>query len=104
MMLLPIVLRLLARFEGVPTQVGIELSLMDRFFLFQVVVSLVELSCSLRGTDVFFFVAVARLPHRDVEFGDYRGPAWDCEESELGTDVVGAEAAQCEYFLLDVYQ
>jgi calcium permeable stress-gated cation channel len=39
MMLLPIVLRLLARFEGVPTRVGIELSLMERFFLFQVVVS-----------------------------------------------------------------
>ncbi|KAF8532450.1 hypothetical protein JB92DRAFT_2688545 [Gautieria morchelliformis] len=36
-MLLPIVLRLLARFEGVPTRVGIELSLMDRFFLFQVI-------------------------------------------------------------------
>jgi calcium permeable stress-gated cation channel len=45
-MLLPIVLRLLARFEGIPTRVGIELSLMDRFFLFQVIVSL-RLSCLL---------------------------------------------------------
>ncbi|KAJ2934197.1 hypothetical protein H1R20_g2935, partial [Candolleomyces eurysporus] len=36
MMLLPIVLRLLARFEGIPKYTGLELSLMTRFFLFQV--------------------------------------------------------------------
>lgn len=39
MMLLPIVLRLLARFEGIPKYTGLELSLMTRFFIFQVVVS-----------------------------------------------------------------
>ncbi|KAG8698963.1 hypothetical protein FRC09_006915 [Ceratobasidium sp. 395] len=37
MMMLPIVLRLLARFEGIPRRTGIELSLMTRFFIFQVV-------------------------------------------------------------------
>ncbi|EJD51160.1 DUF221-domain-containing protein [Auricularia subglabra TFB-10046 SS5] len=37
MMLLPIVLRLLARFEGIPRRTGIELSLMSRYFIFQVV-------------------------------------------------------------------
>ncbi|KAJ3491586.1 hypothetical protein NLI96_g589 [Meripilus lineatus] len=37
MMLLPIVLRLLSKFEGVPQRTGVELSLMTRFFLFQVV-------------------------------------------------------------------
>ncbi|KAF8524322.1 DUF221-domain-containing protein [Hysterangium stoloniferum] len=36
-MLLPIVLRLLARFEGIPTRTGIELSLMTRYFIFQVI-------------------------------------------------------------------
>jgi len=36
MMLLPIVLRLLARFEGIPQYTGLELSLMTRFFIFQV--------------------------------------------------------------------
>lgn len=36
-MLLPIVLRLFARLSGVPTRTGIELSLMDRFFLFQLI-------------------------------------------------------------------
>lgn len=37
MMLLPIVLRLLSRFEGVPTKTAIELSLMTRYFMFQVI-------------------------------------------------------------------
>jgi hypothetical protein len=36
-LLLPIVLRLFARLSGVPTRTGIELSLMDRFFLFQLI-------------------------------------------------------------------
>ena len=39
MMLLPIILRLLARFEGIPQYTGLELSLMTRFFIFQVFVS-----------------------------------------------------------------
>ena len=37
-MLVPIVLRILARLEGIPQKTGVELSLMDRFFLFQVIV------------------------------------------------------------------
>jgi hypothetical protein len=37
-MLVPIVLRKLARLEGIPQKTGVELSLMDRFFLFQVIV------------------------------------------------------------------
>ncbi|THG97592.1 hypothetical protein EW026_g4428 [Hermanssonia centrifuga] len=36
MMFLPIVLRMLARFEGMPTKTAVELSLMSRYFLFQV--------------------------------------------------------------------
>lgn len=36
-MLLPIILRLLARFEGIPLRTGIELSLMTRYFLFMVI-------------------------------------------------------------------
>ncbi|BGP48047.1 phosphate metabolism protein 7 [Rhodotorula kratochvilovae] len=36
-LLLPIVLRLLARFEGIPLRTGIELSLMTRYFIFQVI-------------------------------------------------------------------
>lgn len=37
-MLLPTILRVLARFEGATRKTGIELSLMNRYFLFQVVV------------------------------------------------------------------
>jgi calcium permeable stress-gated cation channel len=39
MMLLPIILRVLSRLEGTTTRSDIELSLMTRFFLFQVIVS-----------------------------------------------------------------
>ncbi|KAF8155669.1 hypothetical protein B0H34DRAFT_751686 [Crassisporium funariophilum] len=46
MMLLPIVLRLLARFEGIPKYTGLELSLMTRFFLFQVLHSFLIVTLS----------------------------------------------------------
>lgn len=52
MMLLPIVLRLFARFEGIPKYTGLELSLMTRFFIFQVVVCHHRSSLSLVSTDV----------------------------------------------------
>ncbi len=45
MLLLPIILRLLARFEGMPQRKTIELSLMTRFFLFQVIVSTTHMLC-----------------------------------------------------------
>jgi hypothetical protein len=37
-MLVPIFFRILARLEGIPQKTGVELSLMDRFFLFLVIV------------------------------------------------------------------
>ncbi|KAF9219491.1 DUF221-domain-containing protein [Gyrodon lividus] len=46
MMLLPIVLRLLARFEGIPTRTGLELSLMTRYFIFQVIHSFLIVTLS----------------------------------------------------------
>ncbi|EFI27929.1 hypothetical protein CC1G_14420 [Coprinopsis cinerea okayama7 len=46
MMLLPIILRLLARFEGIPKYTGLELSLMTRFFLFQVLHSFLIVTLS----------------------------------------------------------
>ncbi|EIN08427.1 DUF221-domain-containing protein [Punctularia strigosozonata HHB-11173 SS5] len=46
MMLLPIVLRLLARFEGIPTRSGLELSLMNRYFGFQVIHSFLIVTLS----------------------------------------------------------
>jgi hypothetical protein len=38
-MLVPIIMRILARMEGIPQKTGVELSLMNRFFAFQVIVS-----------------------------------------------------------------
>jgi hypothetical protein len=46
MMLLPIILRLLARFEGIPKRTGLELSLMSRYFIFQVVHSFLIVTIS----------------------------------------------------------
>ncbi|KAF9239859.1 hypothetical protein BU15DRAFT_87863 [Melanogaster broomeanus] len=46
MMLLPIVLRFLARFEGIPTRTGLELSLMTRYFIFQVIHSFLIVTLS----------------------------------------------------------
>jgi len=36
-MLVPIILRILARLQGIPQKTGVELTLMDRFFMFQVI-------------------------------------------------------------------
>jgi hypothetical protein len=55
MMLLPIVLRLFARFEGIPKYTGLELSLMTRFFLFQVLVRMTSL---LSGMPLTFLVSL----------------------------------------------
>ncbi|KAH7922752.1 DUF221-domain-containing protein [Leucogyrophana mollusca] len=46
MLLLPIVLRLLGRFEGIPTKSGLELSLMTRYFIFQVIHSFLIVTLS----------------------------------------------------------
>jgi hypothetical protein len=46
MMLLPIILRALARFEGIPKRTGLELSLMTRYFIFQVVHSFLIVTIS----------------------------------------------------------
>ncbi|KAG8853288.1 hypothetical protein FRB96_008373 [Tulasnella sp. 330] len=45
-MLLPIILRLLASFEGIPRKTGLELSLMTRFFIFQVIHSFLIVTIS----------------------------------------------------------
>ncbi|KAJ7266968.1 hypothetical protein B0H12DRAFT_1179433 [Mycena haematopus] len=46
MMLLPIILRQFAVFEGIPKRTGVELSLMTRFFMFQVVHSFLIVTIS----------------------------------------------------------
>ncbi|OAX32894.1 DUF221-domain-containing protein, partial [Rhizopogon vinicolor AM-OR11-026] len=46
MMILPIILRLLGRLEGIPTYTGLELSLMTRYFIFQVIHSFLIVTLS----------------------------------------------------------
>ncbi|KAG8894679.1 hypothetical protein FRB99_001053, partial [Tulasnella sp. 403] len=46
MALLPIILRLLAHFEGIPRRTGLELSLMTRYFIFQVIHSFLVVTIS----------------------------------------------------------
>ncbi|KAG9019793.1 hypothetical protein FRB90_007936 [Tulasnella sp. 427] len=46
MALLPIILRLLAHFEGIPRRSGLELSLMTRYFIFQVIHSFLIVTLS----------------------------------------------------------
>lgn len=46
MLLLPIILRMMSKFEGTPTRTAVELSLMTRYFLFQVLVSPTSLQLS----------------------------------------------------------
>lgn len=64
MLLLPIVLRMLSRFEGVPTRNAVELSLMNRYFMFQVTVSFCPDSLY-RETLVADIVEIALVPDRD---------------------------------------
>jgi hypothetical protein len=42
LLLVSVLLRILARLEGIPQKTGVELSLMDRFFLFQVIVCILS--------------------------------------------------------------
>lgn len=84
MMLLPIVLRLLSKFEGVPQRTGVELSLMTRFFLFQVVVCLLQLSLfNLIATYLTTCIWAAFLPHRDFQFGHHRCSPRSSERSHI---------------------
>lgn len=69
MMLLPIVLRLLGRFEGIPTRTGLELSLMTRYFIFQVIVSILSL---IDDGDIAHGI-LALLLNCHFEFGDHGG-------------------------------
>ena len=71
MMLLPIVLRLLAKFEGIPRKTGVELSLMTRYFIFQVVVSSFSVvRCAARGLEH----RAARFPRHYTVQWYHQGP------------------------------
>ena len=95
MMLLPIVLRLLARFEGIPQKTGVELSLMT--FIFQVVVS-TFLSSDLTISQV----AIAFVPYRDLVFRHYGLDYENFEQSGFCCVIAHIEFALGFYFLFEV--
>ena len=97
MMLLPIVLRLFARFEGIPQKTGVELSLMTRFFIFQVVVS------TFLGSDLTTSqVAVAFVPYRDLVIRHYGLDYDHLEQPHFGCVITRIEFAFGFYFLFNV--
>jgi hypothetical protein len=70
-MLVPIIMRILARLEGIPQKTGVELSLMDRFFLFQVIVrGHYNVICR------FSNVKSERFPGCHLLFWNHRIPTW----------------------------
>ena len=68
-MLVPIVMRALARLQGIPQKTSVELSLMDRFFMFQVIV---RASHALLGR-ITHKSTSARLSGRRIIVWYYRG-------------------------------
>ena len=67
-LLVPIVMRILARLEGIPHKTAVELSLMDRFFLFQVIV---RASCAVLDR-IAHKSTSGRLPGRRIFVWYYR--------------------------------
>lgn len=106
MMLLPIVLRLLARFEGIPKYTGLELSLMTRFFIFQVIVNII-----ISFYIFLYYDALILMKHRHSSalFLDRHACIWDRGFTETAdqqpyiyTINIGAELAPGVDFLPDV--
>lgn len=97
-MLVPIILRMLARFEGIPQKTGVELSLMNRFFMFQVIVSA---SCAAFGQISYKDVS-ERLSGRHVCVWHYRSFTQLSESSDGGPDTSGTETAPIFHVLSDV--
>lgn len=100
MMLLPIVLRLLARFEGIPRRSGLELSLMSRYFMFQIIVSLSRVMNCVWISDKS--VALALVLDRHVGIRYHCLPSRSRGRSVVHPDDSCAEFAQGVQLLPDV--
>lgn len=89
---------MLARFEGIPQKTGVELSLMDRYFMFQVVVGA---SCAAFGQSSYKDVS-ERLSDCLVCVWHYRGFTYVNESSDGGPDTSGPETTPIFHLLPDV--
>ena len=97
-MLVPIIMRMLARLEGIPQKTGVELSLMNRFFMFQVIVSA---SCAALD-QVFYKDVLERLSSRHVCVWHYRGFTRLSESSNGDPNTPCSKPTKIFHFLPDV--
>jgi hypothetical protein len=97
-MLVPIILRILARLEGIPQKTGVELTLMDRFFMFQVIVSA---SCPALNQSSYKNTS-ERLSGRHIFVWYYRVFTWSSESPDGSSVTSGSEPTKILDVLLDV--
>jgi len=97
-LLVPIVMRMLARLEGIPQKTGVELSLMDRFFLFQVIV---RASCAVFERIVHKSTS-GRLSDRRVFFWYYRVFTRPSEPPDRSAVTSGQQSSKILHILPDV--
>lgn len=95
-MLVPIIMRILARMEGIPQKTGVELSLMDRYFMFQVIV---------RGLVLFLIKSLTKMSARLScchIFVRYYRVFTRPEKSVRGAVKAGSESTKIFHVLPDV--
>ncbi len=97
-LLVPIIMRILARLEGIPQKTGVELSLMDRFFMFQVIVCV---SCA-APDQIAHGLSSDWLSGRDIFVWYYRVFTWPSEPPDGSAITSGSESAKIFHFLPDV--
>lgn len=96
-MLVPIILRILARLEGIPQKTGVELSLMDRFFTFQVIVG----AFCVTPNQVFYNVS-ERLSGCHIRIWYYHSSTRVSEQPWISPVTLGSQFTKRFHVLSDV--
>jgi hypothetical protein len=98
-MLVPIILRILARLQGIPQKTGVELTLMDRFFMFQVIVSA---SCPALNQASYKNTSSERLSGCHIFVWYYRVLTRSSKSPDGSSGTSGSEPTKILDVLLDV--
>jgi hypothetical protein len=91
-------MRMLARMEGIPQRTGVELSLMDRFFLFQVIVR----TSHVIPLEALLINIAERLFGRHSLVRYYCCFTWFSSRPIVGSDTLSTESPEIIDFLPDV--
>jgi hypothetical protein len=91
-------MRKLARLQGIPQKTGVELSLMDRFFLFQVIV---RSSCALLDR-IAHKSTSDRLSGRRIFVGHHCGLTWSGGPPDRSAVTSGYQSSKIFHVLPDV--